>query len=88
MSDPDTIIQLAVSGHPDMAEEKKAKLLTRLQREQTAIHAASRCWIDGVILPEDTRHILNLCLNVFDQCTTNVKLFRKREKQSLTNLKF
>ena len=88
MTDPDTLLQLSLSAHPDTSDEKKAKLESRLRREQTAIHAASRCWIDGVFLPEDTRSILTLCLRVFEQAKANRTLFEKREKMTLTNLKF
>lgn len=88
MSDPESILQLALSGHPDMAEDKKAKLLTRFQREQMALHAASRCWIDGVILPEDTRDVLSSCLRIFERAKENRKLFEKRENMTLTSLKF
>ena len=88
MSDPESILQLALSGHPDMAEDKKTKLLTRFQREQTALHAASRCWIDGVVLPEDTRDVLSSCLRIFERAKENRKLFEKREKMTLTSLKF
>ena len=88
MLDPDSMIQLAVSGHPDITEEKKQKLEKRLRREQTAIHAASRCWIDGVFLPEDTRIVLAQCLHIFQHANVNRTLFQKRERMTLTNLKF
>ena len=88
MSDPDSMLQLAISGHPDLPEDKKAKLLARLCREQTALHAASRCWIDGVILPEDTRQVLSSCLDIFDRAAANQENFEKRSKMALTNLKF
>ena len=88
MLDPDSMLQLAISGHPDITEEKKQKLQIRLHREQTAIHAASRCWIDGVFLPENTRNVLTQCLQIFEQADANKLLFEKREKMTLTNLKF
>jgi len=88
LSKPELMVQMALSSHPDMEEDRISELRSRLQRERTSTHAASRVWIDGIVLPEDTRSVLSHCLKIFDQAKLNKQLFKKREAMTISNLKF
>ncbi|XP_071983636.1 methylcrotonoyl-CoA carboxylase beta chain, mitochondrial-like isoform X2 [Engystomops pustulosus] len=42
-------------------------LLSRLKEESSAFYSSARLWDDGVILPQDTRHVLGKCLKIIRQ---------------------
>ncbi|XP_068098577.1 methylcrotonoyl-CoA carboxylase beta chain, mitochondrial-like [Hyperolius riggenbachi] len=48
-------------------EEEFTDLVTRLKEESSAFYSSARIWDDGVILPEDTRHVLGKCLRIIGQ---------------------
>ncbi|KAJ8305996.1 hypothetical protein KUTeg_016541 [Tegillarca granosa] len=44
--------------------EAKTKITEKIIRETSSFYAASRLWNDGIVLPEDTRKVIQQCLNI------------------------
>ncbi|XP_075471960.1 biotin-dependent 3-methylcrotonyl-coenzyme A carboxylase beta1 subunit-like isoform X1 [Ascaphus truei] len=42
-------------------------LPVRLKEESTAFYSSARLWDDGVILPQDSRKVIGMCLNIINQ---------------------
>lgn len=70
---PNARVSVAAPGHagsllgPDHQPEEEEDLNRKLEEESSAFFASGRLWDDGVILPEDTRKVLGLCLEIMEQ---------------------
>jgi len=64
--------QLERQGKPQMTEEAvnefKRPTLEKYETEGSAYYSTARLWDDGIIAPQDTRHILGRCLRI---CSRN-----------------
>lgn len=54
----------SIMQETDLSEERKCKLQEKLSHEVTALHASSRIWNDGIVLPQQTRQVLTRCLEI------------------------
>ncbi len=59
-------VMQTVSGNRNAAdaEERFAKLRSRIEKESEALYSTARMWDDGIIQPSDTRDVLGLALEV------------------------
>jgi len=64
--------QLERQGKPQMTEEAtkefKRPTLEKYETEGSAYYSTARLWDDGIIAPQDTRHVLGRCLRI---CSRN-----------------
>ncbi|GAB1601179.1 methylcrotonoyl-CoA carboxylase beta chain, mitochondrial-like isoform X1 [Argonauta hians] len=61
--DGEDILQI-IKQDVNMDEEMEKKTKGRLEKQMSAVYAASRLWNDGVILPQDTRQVISRCLEI------------------------
>ncbi|BEI82775.1 hypothetical protein CcaverHIS002_0306430 [Cutaneotrichosporon cavernicola] len=59
-------VMQTVSGNRNAADadERFAKLRSRIEKESEALYSTARMWDDGIIQPSDTRDVLGLALEV------------------------
>merc|ERR1712232_1141866 len=60
--------QLKSQGKPQMTDvevsEFQQPTLDKYEKEGSPYHSTARLWDDGIIHPQDTRHILGRCLRI------------------------
>lgn len=59
-------VMQTVSGNRNAAdaEERFAKLRSRIEKESEALYSTARLWDDGIIQPSDTRDVLGLAIEI------------------------
>ncbi|XP_072275556.1 methylcrotonoyl-CoA carboxylase beta chain, mitochondrial-like [Pyxicephalus adspersus] len=65
--DADSAPPSSQEGDSSEDVEEFTAFLTRLKEESSAFYSSARLRDDGVILPEDTRHVLSKCLTIINQ---------------------
>ncbi|XP_063795186.1 methylcrotonoyl-CoA carboxylase beta chain, mitochondrial-like isoform X2 [Pseudophryne corroboree] len=65
--DADNLSWSGQAGDDWTDETEFRTLIDRLKEESSAFYSSARLWDDGVILPEDTRHVLGKCLRIIGQ---------------------
>ncbi len=53
-----------VEPDPAALDGMKAKVISKMEAESTALFATARLWDDGLIDPRDSRRVLGMCLSV------------------------
>ncbi|XP_028857045.1 methylcrotonoyl-CoA carboxylase beta chain, mitochondrial [Denticeps clupeoides] len=67
---PNARVSLVAPGCSDALVEEEhdvTHLKKKLEEESSAFFSSARLWDDGVILPQDTRKVLNKCLKIIKQ---------------------
>ncbi|MEQ2256384.1 hypothetical protein ILYODFUR_023652 [Ilyodon furcidens] len=69
---PNARVSLTAPGHagsllPADDEQEEEKLNQNLEEESLAFFSSGRMWDDGVILPQETRTVLGVCLDIIKQ---------------------
>jgi geranyl-CoA carboxylase beta subunit len=62
----------------DALNQMEQSIISRMEKESTALYATARLWDDGIIDPRDTRKILSYCLSIStegDKRTPNKNTF-------------
>ncbi|MEE6494847.1 hypothetical protein FKM82_001877 [Ascaphus truei] len=66
--DPCNASAYTQTGEDLTAEEMELKTRSeKLKEESTAFYSSARLWDDGVILPQDSRKVIGMCLNIINQ---------------------
>ncbi|XP_041126412.1 methylcrotonoyl-coenzyme A carboxylase 2 isoform X2 [Polyodon spathula] len=59
--------ELLQGAEAEVALKEKNQMKKRLEEESSAFYSSGRVWDDGVILPKDTRKVLDKCLRIIKQ---------------------
>ncbi|KAK1163943.1 hypothetical protein AOXY_G15911 [Acipenser oxyrinchus oxyrinchus] len=64
---PDHSEEFSQWAEPEVTLKEKNQMKKRLEEESSAFYSSGRVWDDGVILPKDTRKVLDKCLRIIKQ---------------------
>lgn len=77
---------LAHKGKPQMSEDEqqafKAPIKEQYEKQGHAIYSSARLWDDGIIMPEDTRQVLWMALDINSHAQLESQAMRDRSQAS------
>ncbi|XP_051509789.1 methylcrotonoyl-coenzyme A carboxylase 2 isoform X1 [Myxocyprinus asiaticus] len=84
---PNARVSILAPGHSDafvQTEEEITQINDMLEEESSAFFSTGRLWDDGVILPQDTRKVISMCLKIIKQ--QEYQLSREKMRTPLLRL--